>query len=67
MMKEPINKNFSFGPKSFKASEESKSSMSYSNSVRKSYGTNPLSVMNEFIKVIRGYGKSFGVAFMTNY
>ena len=60
-IKEPINRNFYLGPKFISASLESKSKMSYSKSVRKSYGTKPPSSIKEFIKAINGWGNSLSV------
>ena len=62
-MNEPAKRNFYFAPKFWRASLESNSSMSSSNSEKKSYGRNPPSAIKLFINVIRGGGNDLLFAF----
>ena len=66
-MNDPINKKFYFCPKPISASLESKSNMSCSKYVRKSYGTKPPSIIKLFMKAISGYGNSFLVEFRIRF
>lgn len=66
-MNEPMKRNLHLGLNSIKASLESNYRASCSNSVRNSYGTKPPSTMKLFMKVTKGYGKTFFVEFYIRF